>query len=479
MVGTPIRAHEEYHMQRRIINGIATAIIALAMASCDFLDSLSAPKKLDFIGLVGGIDTGAKGMDVATDGTIFIHDYDAGGGFNPTSLYILKPGASAFEEFKDSNGAVISGNFFYVDKSDLVNVFGFVRGYGTARRRFKASGEGYDIMSIPAALGDDAWIFSHSNSSALAPDGSIWAVTTAYQAVSADDEYFKLIHVSKDLEVIGSLRGAALAALIPGWDLSDEGRASAIFWGIGVAANGDVLLPVDKTIGENDNDGVLILGSDMAKKGWQGGDWMMNGPSDADVDANGNIYVVNDYHQNVKVYDSAWKKVGQTDEDVIDDGDPSTLNAPSICKIVGGTLYVFDYLGEGQPSSHGVYAFKTLNAISAPSPEALPPQGTPIAPPENHAPAITSLQNGQAYFSYDINGNYMGGIFPFTASATDADGDTLTYTWELSAGADHCSIAGTGTSATVTGDSFGSGTVKLTVSDGKASDVAFASFSHP
>jgi hypothetical protein len=304
-------------------------------------------------------------------------------------------------------------------------------------------------------------------------------VTTAYQAVSADDEYFKLIHVSKDLEVLGSLKGAALSSLIPGWDLSDEGRGSAIFWGIGVAANGDVLLPVDKTIGANDNDGVLILGQDMAKKGWQGGDWMMNGPFDAETDANGNIYVLNAYHQNVKVYDSAWKKVGQTDEDVIDDGDPSTLNSPSICKVLGGTVYVFDYLGEGHATSRGVYAFKTLDAIAAPAPAALPTQGTPIAPPENHAPVITSLQNGQAFFTYDINGNYMGGTFPFTALATDADNDSLTYTWELSSGSDHCSIVGGGTSAVVTGDSFGSGTVKLTVSDGKASATASASFSRP
>jgi hypothetical protein len=79
---------------------------------------------------------------------------------------------------------------------------------------------------------------------------------------------------------------------------------------------------------------------------------------------------------------------------------------------------------------------------------------TPSAP-ANRAPVINSLNFGPSFGVAELT------QFSFNASASDPDGDSMTYSWD---------VAGnpfSGTSGTIVFSSGGSGTARLTVTDSK------------
>jgi hypothetical protein len=86
---------------------------------------------------------------------------------------------------------------------------------------------------------------------------------------------------------------------------------------------------------------------------------------------------------------------------------------------------------------------------------------TPTSPttttPTNRAPVIATMTASPAFGVQQLS------QFSFTASATDADNDALTYTWDFGDG-----TQGTGTSTTKTYATGGTMSVRLSVSDGKA-----------
>lgn len=91
-----------------------------------------------------------------------------------------------------------------------------------------------------------------------------------------------------------------------------------------------------------------------------------------------------------------------------------------------------------------------------------PSQAPTPQPQPNRAPTITSMTVAPAFGIAGVT------QFNFSSSATDPDGDALTYTWEFADG-------NTRTGASVAynyGNVFGTGDVRLTVSDGKGGTVS-------
>ena len=108
------------------------------------------------------------------------------------------------------------------------------------------------------------------------------------------------------------------------------------------------------------------------------------------------------------------------------------------------------------------YRFGTLalcivafaSACGGDSPTA-PPPPPPAPPPSNRPPVITSVEFTPAFgIAYLTQ-------FSFAASASDPDGDAITYAWDV---AGNPSAAANGTIAFNTA---GNGTARLTVTDGK------------
>ncbi|HJR58288.1 MAG TPA: PKD domain-containing protein [Vicinamibacterales bacterium] len=83
-----------------------------------------------------------------------------------------------------------------------------------------------------------------------------------------------------------------------------------------------------------------------------------------------------------------------------------------------------------------------------------PTAPTPPAPAANQPPSITAL-------SISSFGIQQLSQFNFSASATDPNGDALTYTWDIAGN------AASGSSGTITFSVGGSGTARVTVTDGK------------
>lgn len=79
---------------------------------------------------------------------------------------------------------------------------------------------------------------------------------------------------------------------------------------------------------------------------------------------------------------------------------------------------------------------------------------TPAPTPSNRQPVITSM-------SMTAFGIQQLTAFSYSGSATDPDGDSLTYVWDLAG------TAASGTSGVVTFSNGITGTARLTVSDGK------------
>jgi hypothetical protein len=88
-----------------------------------------------------------------------------------------------------------------------------------------------------------------------------------------------------------------------------------------------------------------------------------------------------------------------------------------------------------------------------------PTNPTPTPTATNHAPAISSM--AVTTFAISDLGTFTG-----AASATDADGDTVTYTWDIGG------VAASGTSWTKTLQGNGTYTATLTVSDGKGGSAS-------
>ena len=81
---------------------------------------------------------------------------------------------------------------------------------------------------------------------------------------------------------------------------------------------------------------------------------------------------------------------------------------------------------------------------------------TPTTPtPANHAPTIGSMNFAPAFGIAQLT------TFSFNASASDPEGDAMTYSWDVAGN------AFTGTNGSITFSNGGSGTARLTVTDSK------------
>jgi hypothetical protein len=100
---------------------------------------------------------------------------------------------------------------------------------------------------------------------------------------------------------------------------------------------------------------------------------------------------------------------------------------------------------------------KAPTSPSATPPPVTTPSPAPAPTPTNAAPIVASLNFAP---SFGIAGLTR---FEFNGNATDVDGDPLTYTWDVAGNP----FTGTSGSIVFTGASGGSGTARLTVSDGK------------
>ena len=94
---------------------------------------------------------------------------------------------------------------------------------------------------------------------------------------------------------------------------------------------------------------------------------------------------------------------------------------------------------------------------SSPSPS---PSPTPTPTPTNHSPTISSVTITPAFGIAQLT------QFTMAATASDADGDAITYSWDLGEGK-----TATGTSVTNTYQSNGPMTVRITVQDSKGASA--------
>ena len=93
-----------------------------------------------------------------------------------------------------------------------------------------------------------------------------------------------------------------------------------------------------------------------------------------------------------------------------------------------------------------------------------PTNPTPQPQPQaNRAPTITNMQ---ATPTFGIAGITQ---FTFSSSATDADGDTVSYSWEF---ADGNTRTGASVTHNYSASAFGTGNVRLTVTDGRGGTVS-------
>ena len=126
-------------------------------------------------------------------------------------------------------------------------------------------------------------------------------------------------------------------------------------------------------------------------------------------------------------------------------------------------------VSRGQPGVFG--AMVPTLAVGTVLGLGLPPTPTRVNQPGNHAPQFPSpLRTSKSTESqYDSNGRLVGAVTTITvlSPATDADGDTITYSWSSSNG----SIIGNGLIGTwnrvLANGKVQGGTATITASDGK------------
>lgn len=80
--------------------------------------------------------------------------------------------------------------------------------------------------------------------------------------------------------------------------------------------------------------------------------------------------------------------------------------------------------------------------------------------PTNRSPSITSMSFSPSFGIQQLS------TFSYSAGATDADGDSLTYAWDIAGN------ARTGASGSISFTNGGSGTARVTVSDGKGGSAS-------
>jgi hypothetical protein len=90
----------------------------------------------------------------------------------------------------------------------------------------------------------------------------------------------------------------------------------------------------------------------------------------------------------------------------------------------------------------------------------------------NRSPILQPI-SGVAQYTYDADGNYMGGTLLLSTSASDPDGDTVSIAWSVTAATGSARLASsTGTSNMLVVDSFASGTVTALASDGNGGSTS-------
>jgi len=97
---------------------------------------------------------------------------------------------------------------------------------------------------------------------------------------------------------------------------------------------------------------------------------------------------------------------------------------------------------------------------STPTSPTTPTTPTPPTAPTNRAPTINSMNFAPAFGIAQLT------QFSFNASASDPDGDGVTYSWDVGGN------GFTGSSGTITFSGGGNGVATLTVSDGKGGTVS-------
>jgi hypothetical protein len=89
-----------------------------------------------------------------------------------------------------------------------------------------------------------------------------------------------------------------------------------------------------------------------------------------------------------------------------------------------------------------------------------PPTNNPPPTPQNSAPTITAMSVSPQFGIQQLT------LFVLSATATDANNDALTYTWNI------CGGSASGSSASGTFNSGGTCTATVTVTDGKGGSVS-------
>lgn len=453
-------------------------ILFVFFTSCaqfDLLNNNSAKKKLTYIGSFGenifNNNSDLQQIEISYEGTIFIRDSaTASDALRLNSkIHVFNSDQQYQGFFKDKNGKEVEAAYIFIDRSNVLHTLSpAASGPQVMHRIYDLKGN--LISELLLAVSNDFLRVAMSNSKgteAIDSQKNIFFIRT-HMASSTMSQFNKIAisKINKELTtVIKSLEINDIIKWIPNYE---EGH-DMVFNGIQVDNNDKIYITVDKTHGDGQWDGILILDNDLNFIKYLGGNWLFNGPHDIVFDDENFMYVTNLYNDNVKVFNKDLSYIANTSEN--DEGGKlnGKMKNPTKLKIYKNNIFVID------SGNKRINMYELLNeSKSKPQPEPTPTPNYSPSGSSNNPPVINSIDS-QVFHNYDTDGNYMGSIYTLIADATDKDGDSLTYSWSVT----FTGIGGgnlsrnTGISTTLQTDSFGMGTVTLKVSDGKGGEVTY------
>ncbi len=275
------------------------------------------------------VDLGAmkSSIDVDSAGKVYINNYTAFS--NPLSpIHVFDNAYSYQGTLKDSSAEAIGGDTIHIDNNDTLHVYYVKSGLvhhnsystdGTAVSSFENADNTYTTNIIDR---DD--------------NGNNFLIPCCGSGTDASGRALFLWKLSDDFATLhGSLDKDAILAMLPG----PPEETDISFHDLKVLASGEIVICVDM---EDDQDGLLILNSDLTKKTYLGEEWTFNGSWAVDEDSDGYLYVSSAYHNKLVVLNADYEIVANAGAAQIDSIESDDDFLPTNLRVKDEKVYVLN-----------------------------------------------------------------------------------------------------------------------------------------